>query len=99
MSRWCGGCFRRAQLRASGAPGSINSRGADAAPSTLSRSTVVTGLVGSLVLSPLAWAQGSATRRRVPQLPAANLPHDGKVPGVGEPIRVVGIGESSVSGA
>jgi lysophospholipase L1-like esterase len=55
-------------------------------------------LAGSLALLPLAWAQGSATRRRVPQLPAANLPHDGKVPGAGEPIRVVGIGESSVSG-
>ena len=98
MSRWCGGCFCRAQLRASGTPGSINSREADSAPSALSRSTVVTGLVGSLALSPLAWAQGSATRRRVPRLPAANPPHDGNVPGAGNPIRVIGIGESSVSG-
>ena len=98
MSRWCGGCFCRAQFRASvRTPGSINSRGAHSAP-RLSRSTVVTGLVGSLALSPLAWAQGSATRRRVPRLPAANPPHDGKVPGAGDPIRVIGIGESSVSG-
>jgi hypothetical protein len=67
-----------------------------AAPSIAS--TVVTGLVGSLALSPLAWAQGSATRRRVPRLPARNPPHDGKVPGAGDPIRVIGIGESSVSG-
>lgn len=99
MSRWCAGCFAPG-LVLGGAPatGSINGGGAASGPPTISRSTVVTGLAGSLALLPLAWAQGSATRRRVPQLPAANLPHDGKVPGAGEPIRVVGIGESSVSG-
>ena len=93
MSRWCAGCFAPG-LVLGGAPatGSINGGGAASGPPTISRSTVVTGLAGSLALLPLAWAQGSATRRRVPQLPAANLPHDGKVPGAGEPIRVVGMG-------
>lgn len=82
MSRWCAGCFAPG-LVLGGAPatGSINGGGAASGPPTISRSTVVTGLAGSLALLPLAWAQGSATRRRVPQLPAANLPHDGKVPG------------------
>ena len=99
MSRWCAGRFGQGLVSVGAhATCSINGRGAACAPRTISRSTVVTGLAGSLALLPLAWAQGSATRRRVPQLPAANLPHDGKVPGVGEPIRVVGIGESSVSG-
>lgn len=96
MSRWCAGRFGQGLVSVGAhATCSINGRGAACAPPTISRSTVVTGLAGSLALLPLAWAQGSATRRRVPQLPAANLPHDGKVPGVGEPIRVVGIGESS----
>ena len=83
MSRWCAGCFAPG-LVLGGAPatGSINGGGAASGPPTISRSTVVTGLAGSLALLPLAWAQGSATRRRVPQLPAANLPHDGKVPAV-----------------
>src|SRR4051812_21262066 len=65
---------------------------------TPSRLTLATGLAGSLALLPLAWAQGSATRRRVPRLPAANPPHHGEAPGVGAPIRVLAIGESSVSG-
>ena len=81
-----------------GAACPINSGEADSARRAISRSAVVAGLAGSLVLSPLAWAQGSATRRRVPRLPAADPPHDGTVPGVGDPIRVIGIGESSVSG-
>jgi lysophospholipase L1-like esterase len=65
---------------------------------TPSRLTLATGLAGSLALLPLAWAQGSATRRRMPRLPAANPPHHGEAPGVGAPIRVLAIGESSVSG-
>ena len=55
-------------------------------------------LFGSLVLLPLAMAQGSATRRRVPCLAPARPPHHGLVPGVGEPIRLLAIGESSVCG-
>jgi lysophospholipase L1-like esterase len=101
MSRWSGGRFDLAQFRVLGgshAPCLINGRGGDFAAPAISRSKVVTGLAGSLALLPLAWAQGSATRRRVPRLPAANLPHDGKVPGLGDPIRVVGVGESSISG-
>ena len=65
---------------------------------TLARLTLATGLAGSLALLPLAWAQGSATRRRVPRLPAAYSPHHGEVPGVGAPLRVLAIGELSVSG-
>jgi lysophospholipase L1-like esterase len=99
MSRWCGGRLKAPIWRFETARHmSIDGRGVDFAAPAISRSTVITGLAGSLALLPLAWAQGSATRRRVPRLPAANPPHDGKVPGVGAPIRVVGIGESSVSG-
>src|SRR5205807_4480892 len=46
----------------------------------------------------LVWAQGTATRRRLPRLPPARPPHRGRVPGVGHPIRLVAIGESTVSG-
>jgi hypothetical protein len=72
--------------------------GVDSTAAAISRPVLVTGLAGSVALLPLAWAQGSVTRRRVPRLPAAAAPHAGEVPGVGKPIRVVGIGESSVSG-
>ena len=101
VSRWSGACVKPDQFRVSVGPyaqRSINGCGAHSAPRQISRSTVVTGLAGSLALLPLAWAQGSATRRRVPRLPAANPPYDGTVPGAGDPIRVIGIGESSVSG-
>ena len=57
----------------------------------ISRPTLVTGLAGSVALLPLAWAQGSVTRRRV----CRDCP---PLAGVGRPIRVVGIGEFSVSG-
>ena len=63
-----------------------------------SRAALAAGLAGSIALSPLAWAQGMATRRRVPLLPPAAPPHHGRVPGVGAPIRVVAIGDSTVSG-
>ena len=63
-----------------------------------SRAALAAGLVGSIALSPIAWAQGRATRRRVPLLPPAAPPHHGRVPGVGAPIRVVAIGDSTVSG-
>jgi lysophospholipase L1-like esterase len=55
-------------------------------------------LFGSIALLPVAWAQGRATRRRVPRLPPAKPPHHGLVPGIGEPIRLVAIGESPVAG-
>jgi lysophospholipase L1-like esterase len=76
----------------------ISDRGFVAGASAASRSSLATGLAGSFALLPLAWIQGAATRRRVPRLPSADPPHHGEVPGVGAPIRVVGIGESSVSG-
>jgi len=47
---------------------------------------------------PLAWAQGSVTRRRVPRLRPAKPPRHGLVSGIGQPIRVLAIGESTVSG-
>jgi lysophospholipase L1-like esterase len=68
------------------------------ARSALARAALATGVAGSLALLPLAWAQGSVTRRRVPRLPSAKPPHHGWVPGTGEAIRVLAIGESTVSG-
>ena len=63
-----------------------------------SRAALAAGLVGSLALLPVAWAQGSATRRRVPRLPAAKPPYQGSVPGTGAPIRVLAIGELTICG-
>ena len=63
-----------------------------------SRAALAAGLVGSIALAPVAWAQGIATRRRVPLLPPALPPHHGSVPGMGAPIRIVAIGDSAVSG-
>jgi hypothetical protein len=80
MSRWSGGCVDFDQFRVSAKPcaqHSISGCEAHSAPRQISRATIVTGLASSLVLLPLVWAQGSATRRRVPRLPAANPPHDG----------------------
>ncbi len=65
---------------------------------TASRAALAAGLLGSLALLPVAWAQGSATRRRVPRLPAAEPPYQGWVAGAGTPIRVLAIGESTISG-
>jgi GDSL-like Lipase/Acylhydrolase family len=55
-------------------------------------------IFGSFVLLPIVVAQGAATRRRVPRLPPARPPHHGVVPGFGNPIRLLAIGESTVSG-
>jgi lysophospholipase L1-like esterase len=63
-----------------------------------SRAALATGIVGSLALLPVVWVQGSVTRRRVPNLRPAKPPHHGLVAGVGRPIRVVAIGESTVCG-
>ena len=65
---------------------------------TMSRAAVAARLVGSRIFLPLVMAQGAATRRRVPRLPPAMPPHHGLVPGVGKSIRLLAIGESSVSG-
>jgi lysophospholipase L1-like esterase len=72
---------------------SIASSGGAASPAALAAC-----LLGSIALLPVAWAQGRAMRRRVPRLPPAKPPHHGQVPGMGEPIRVLAIGESPVAG-
>ena len=63
-----------------------------------SRAAIAVRLFGSLVLLPLVIAQGARTRRRVPRLPSATPPHHGSLPGVGEPIRLLALGESPVCG-
>jgi lysophospholipase L1-like esterase len=63
-----------------------------------SRAVLATGIVGSLALLPVVWVQGSVTRRRVPRLRPAKPPRHGMVAGTGRPIRLVAIGESTVSG-
>ena len=50
------------------------------------------------MLLPLVMVQGAATRRRIPRLPPARPPHHGSVAGVGKSIRLLAIGESTVSG-
>jgi lysophospholipase L1-like esterase len=62
------------------------------------RAAITAGLFGSRILLPLVMAQGAATRRRVPCLPPARPPHHGLVTGVGKPIRLLAIGESTVCG-
>jgi lysophospholipase L1-like esterase len=64
----------------------------------LSRATIAVRLFGSLALLPLVIAQGNRTRRRVPCLPPATPPYHGSVPGLGKPIRLLAIGESTVCG-
>jgi lysophospholipase L1-like esterase len=64
----------------------------------MSRVALSAGLIGSLALLPVAAIQGAATRRRVPRLPPAQPPHRGLVPGVGDPLSVLAIGESPVAG-
>jgi len=63
-----------------------------------SRARLAAGLLGSLALFPLVAAQGTLTRRRMPSLPAAKPPHRGLLPGVGPSLRILAIGDSSISG-
>jgi len=65
---------------------------------TRSRAVLAVCLLGSLACLPLVWAQGKTTRRRVPRLQPPKPPHYGLVPGVGQQIRVLAIGESPVAG-
>jgi lysophospholipase L1-like esterase len=67
-------------------------------PSGTPSRALAAGLAGSLALFPLVWTQGAVMRRRVPRLPPARPPHHGMFLGVGDPIRVLAIGESTVSG-
>jgi lysophospholipase L1-like esterase len=52
-----------------------------------------------MLLNMAEYPGSSGRSRRVPRLPAANPPHHGEAPSVGAPIRVLAIGESSVSGS
>jgi lysophospholipase L1-like esterase len=65
---------------------------------TGSRVRLAAGVLGSLALFPLVVVQGTATRRRMPSLPAAKPPHRGFFPGAGPSLRILAIGDSSVSG-
>jgi lysophospholipase L1-like esterase len=87
-----------APLAARTSTSAAGDRRAEGSRSGTSRAGLAIGLAASFALLPLAWAQGSATRRRVPRLPSASPPHRGEVAGLGAPIRVLAIGESSISG-
>jgi lysophospholipase L1-like esterase len=55
-------------------------------------------LFGSLALLPLAAVQGKVINNRIPRLPPAMPPHRGTIAGIGRSVRLLAIGESSVSG-
>jgi lysophospholipase L1-like esterase len=78
-------------------PNFIRRTGA-ASSAIFDRVVTIAGLLGSLTLLPIAMVQGAATRRRVPILPPPKGEYEGYVAGVGTPIRLLAIGESSVSG-
>jgi lysophospholipase L1-like esterase len=102
MQPWRGDRFGPVHFRAPPAPSispsAAGDRRAECSPSGTSRAGLAIGLAASFALLPLAWAQGSAARRRIPRLPSASPPHRGEVSGLGAPIRVLAIGESSISG-
>jgi lysophospholipase L1-like esterase len=49
-------------------------------------------------LVPVLLAQGYWIRKRTPRLPDAAGPREGTVPGEGEPLKLIGVGESTVAG-
>ena len=49
-------------------------------------------------LLPVLVVQGYWTRKRTPRLPAAGGPLEGTVTGLGEPIQLIAVGESTVAG-
>jgi lysophospholipase L1-like esterase len=63
-----------------------------------SRGRLAAGVLGSLALFPWVALQGILTRRRIPTLPRARPPHCGLIPGTGRCLRILAIGDSSVSG-
>jgi lysophospholipase L1-like esterase len=63
-----------------------------------SRVRLAAGILGSLALFPLVALQGILTRCRMPTLPGAQPPHCGLIPGTGRCLRILAIGDSSVSG-
>jgi lysophospholipase L1-like esterase len=64
----------------------------------LSHVMTFAGGIASLAFLPLALIQGRTTRRRIPILPPPKGEYEGFVSGIGKPIRLLAIGESSVSG-
>jgi lysophospholipase L1-like esterase len=102
MQPWRRDCLGPVHFRAPLAPpigeSVVGDRRTQRFRNEISRAGLALGLAASFALLPLAWAQGSATRRRVLRLPSASPPHRGEVPGLGAPIRVLAIGESSISG-
>jgi len=54
--------------------------------------------LGLLAVLPLAALQAIIVRRRVPRLPSARPPYHGSIAGRGRMLRIVAMGESSVSG-
>jgi lysophospholipase L1-like esterase len=63
-----------------------------------SRVRLAAGVLGSLAFFPLVALQGILMRRRMPTLPGARPPHCGLIPGTGRCLRILAIGDSSVSG-
>jgi hypothetical protein len=62
------------------------------------RAAIAARLVGSFVLLPLVFAQGAATRRRVPRLPPARPPHHGLVPMAPPPYPWLALGRAAGGG-
>jgi lysophospholipase L1-like esterase len=62
------------------------------------RARLAAGLLGSLALIPLVAVQGVLTRRRMPSLPPAQPPYRGFIPGAGPLLRILAVGDSSISG-
>ena len=78
--------------------GSVSAYALSRSSKRRSRAKLAAGLLGSLALLPLVLVQGMVTRRRMPSLPAAQPPHRGFVPGAGRCLRILAIGDSTVSG-
>ncbi|TMJ34375.1 MAG: SGNH/GDSL hydrolase family protein [Alphaproteobacteria bacterium] len=87
------GAPKQSKLGISLLHGHVATRGA-----TALGAAIAARLFGSFVLLPLVIAQGTITRRHVRCLPPATPPHQGLVPGVGKPIRLLAVGESTVCG-
>jgi lysophospholipase L1-like esterase len=62
------------------------------------RAKLAAGLLGSLALFPLVAVQGVLTRHRMPSLPPAQPPHRGFIAGAGPLLRILAVGDSSISG-
>jgi lysophospholipase L1-like esterase len=77
---------------------SVSSYALSSSSKRRSHAKLTAGVLGSLALFPLVLVQGMVARRRMPSLPAARPPHRGFVPGAGRCLRILAIGDSTVSG-